>query len=180
MKYVALLRGINVGGKNVIKMAHLRACLEDSGLDEVQTYIQSGNIVFRGTGGAKALENRVERLLKDEFDCDTHVLVLSRSKFIRVVEEAPRGFGLDSKRIQYDVIFLKKPLNATRAMSAVEVREGVDTATQGNDAIYITRLLAEVSKSRFPKIVSKPEYQLMTIRNWNTASKLKGLLLGDG
>ena len=179
MKYVALLRGINVGGKNIIKMASLRTCLEEIGLDEVQTYIQSGNIVFRGTGSVKTLENRIEQALKDEFDCDTHVLVLSRSKFIRIIEAAPKGFGSDLEKYQCDVVFLKRPLTSEKALSAVEVREGVDTATRGENALYISRLKAEASKSRFPKIVSKPEYRLMTIRNWNTTTKLQGMLLQD-
>lgn len=68
MVYVALLRGINVGGKNRIEMAALKACVEDQGLRNVTTFIQSGNVIFEAgrTGGA-ALTRRIEEALASTF-----------------------------------------------------------------------------------------------------------------
>src|SRR5690349_17208949 len=95
-EYLALLRGINVGGRNVIKMADLRACFEKNGFSDVATYIQSGNVLFGADDGSVArLSARVEGMLSDAFGYQASVVLRSRAQMHATVHGAPRGFGGD-------------------------------------------------------------------------------------
>ena len=171
--YVALLRGINVGGKNPIKMSELRACFEEQGFRDVSTYIQSGNVVF-ASGSARLAElvNKVERMLAASFDYEASVAVRSRTQMRAIVDRAPAGFGTDPSRYRSDVIFLKPPLTAQAAMKSVRTRDGVDQASPGTGVLYFSRLTSRASQSLMSRIMGMPIYQSMTIRNWNTTTKL--------
>ena len=171
--YVALLRGINVGGRNVISMAELRRRFESEGFGEVSTYIQSGNVIFRsGLSGAQALTARIEEMLAAAFDYQAKVVLVSLPQMRAVVGEAPAGFGDRPDVHRYDVLFLRPPLTAAAAMEVVLTRTGVDEAWAGNGVLYFSRLIARASQSYLSRLVSMPVYQSMTIRNWNTTTKL--------
>jgi len=176
-RYVALLRGINVGGKNPIKMTDLKACFEADGFEDVATYIQSGKVVFtadRSAGGG--LSARIERILAGSFDYEASVVVRSGSQMRSIVDRAPDGFGSDAATHRSDVIFLKPPLTARAAMRDVPTRDGVDRAWEGSGVLYFERLAARATQSRLSKIVSMPIYRSMTIRNWRTTTELLRLL----
>ena len=183
-RYVALLRGINVGGKNLIKMADLKACLEGDGLEDVVTYIQSGNVVFGSSGSSLTeLTDRIEALLSTTFGYEASVVLRSRSQMRATVDRAPAGFGGDPARYRYDAIFLKAPLTkapltARTAMKSVPTKEGVDRADVGPGVLYFSRLTGRATQSRLGKIVGTPVYRNMTIRNWNTTTKLTRMLDG--
>jgi uncharacterized protein (DUF1697 family) len=175
--YVALLRGINVGGKNPIKMTELQACFEEQGFRDVSTYIQSGNVVFASDATRLAeLVTRIERMLEASFDYKASVAVRSRTQMRAVVERAPAGFGTDPNRYRSDVIFLKPPLTARAAMKSVRTKEGVDEAFPGTGVLYFARLTSRASQSQLSRLVGMPVYQSMTIRNWNTTTKLLQLV----
>jgi uncharacterized protein (DUF1697 family) len=172
---VALLRGINVGGKNLVKMDELRAAFEQMGFADVATYIASGNVLFRAPRQQSAkLAARIESELTRRFGIDLRVVLMTEAQLRTVVEEAPRGFG--AKTELCDVLFLRKPLTAKKAYAMVERREGVDRAWEGKGVLYFSRLKAKASSSRLSKIVGTPEYKNMTLRNWNTARKLLALM----
>ncbi|AIF85203.1 hypothetical protein NTE_03171 [Candidatus Nitrososphaera evergladensis SR1] len=176
-QYLALLRGINVGGNNVIRMNDLTACFEEMGFADVATYIQSGNILFRTDEQDRArLTDKIERVLSDTFHYNSRVVVITHKQLKSVVEGAPRQFGKDATRYRYDVIFLKEPLTAKTAMKSVSVRDGVDSAYEGKSVLYFSRLIAKAAQSRLPKIITLPVYQNMTIRNWNTTTTLLALM----
>ena len=171
--HVALLRGINVGGKNMIKMPALKACFEAGGFEDVVTYIQSGNVLFRGTGSGAALATRIEEMLSKTFDhYKAWAVVRSHSQMRTIVEKAPKGFGKDSQSYLYDVIFLKEPLTAGAALKKVPMKEGVDRAFAGRGVLYFSRLRSKATSSRLNRVASLPIYQNMTIRNWNTTTRL--------
>jgi uncharacterized protein (DUF1697 family) len=174
MRYVALLRGINVGGNNLIKMAALKACFEAGGLADVVTYIQSGNVIFTARASERAtLGRRVEGLLAKSFvDYPPSVVLRTQKQMHDIVARAPAGFGKEPAKFRYDVVFLKEPLTAAVAMKSVATREGVDEAHAGVGALYFARLVSRASQSKLPKLASMPVYQSMTIRNWNTTTKL--------
>ncbi len=173
--YLALIRGINVGGKNIVKMADLREALENLGFDEVQTFIQSGNAHFRAARQKREdLAARLESELSSTFGIEIKVVLLTRSQLVAAVAGAPRGFGAETERC--DVIFVRKPLTAKKAYGVLELREGVDRAWEGKGVVYFSRLAAEATKSRMGKVVALPEYQNMTIRSWSTATKLAALM----
>jgi uncharacterized protein (DUF1697 family) len=175
--YVALLRGINVGGKNLIKMPALKACFEGNGFDDVATYIQSGNVLFssRETRNA-ALTDRIEAMLAEAFAYVPTVVVRSRKQMKAIVDGAPKGFGGQPAKYRYDVIFLKEPLTAKTAIEEVPMNPAVDSAHAGTKVLYFSRLTAKATASRMSKIVASPIYPSVTIRNWNTTTKLLALM----
>ena len=174
---VALLRGINVGGKNLIKMTELKLCFEEQGFREVVTYIQSGNVLFTaGDLGPAKLTLRLEEALAAKFNYRAKVVVRSRKQLQAIVERAPDGFGAYPAKFRYDVIFLKEPLTASTAMKSVPTKEGVDQAHAGSGVLYFARLISKATQSKLSRIGSMPIYQNMTIRNWNTTTKLLQML----
>jgi uncharacterized protein (DUF1697 family) len=173
---VALLRGINVGGKNLIKMADLKACFEAEGFSRVATYIQSGNVLFTSAGPGAALGRRIEAALGRTFGYRASVVLRTRAQLESVVERAPAGFGRQPAVFRYDVIFLKEPVTAAAAMKSVRAREGVDQVQAGRGVLYVSRLIARASQSQLARITGMPVYQHMTIRNWNTTTKLLQLM----
>jgi uncharacterized protein (DUF1697 family) len=174
---VALLRGINVGGKNLIGMPALKTCFEEHGFSDVATYIQSGNVLFRATEkDLVRLTTDIEKLLSGQFNYEPRVVVVSHDELKDAVNRAPKGFGTRPDEYRYDVIFLKAPLTADEAIKSVTTREGVDEAWPGKGVTYFSRLIARATQSYLSRVVSLPVYQSMTIRNWNTTTKLLALM----
>ena len=172
--YVALLRGINVGGKNLVKMDDLRAAFESMGFADVATYIASGNVLFRAPRQRREeLAARIESEL-GRFGNELKVVLLSEAQLKAVVEGAPRGFGGDAHL--WDVVFVRKPLTVKKAFCEVEIRDGVDRAWPGRGVLYFSRLAAKATSSRLNKVASLPEYKNMTIRSWSTTTKLPALM----
>jgi uncharacterized protein (DUF1697 family) len=175
--YLALLRGINVGGKNIIKMAELKACLENVGLAGVTTYIQSGNVLFRVSGKSRnTLIGEIEAALSKRFNYESRVVVVCENELERIVKRAPKRFGKDPDNYRYDVVFLRTPLTAREALKSVRVREGVDEAYAGQGVLYFSRLVKRANQSYLRTIAQLPIYQQMTVRNWNTTTRLLALM----
>lgn len=177
IQYLALLRGINVGGKNIIKMADLKACFEAMGFSNVVTYIQSGNVLFQSAEKDKTmLTNQIEKGISKKFNYLARLVTITHKELKEIAHDAPRGFGKDPETYRYDVIFLKEPLTPKEAIKSVSTKEGIDTAHAGKQALYFSRLISKASQSRLPRIAGQPVYQNMTIRNWNTTTKLLALM----
>ena len=172
--YVILLRGINVGGKNLIPMAGLRKCLEDQGFSNVSTYIASGNVILRSDKSASDVESQITKVLPENFKLDDgfiKVLVLTTAQLQAIIDKKPNGFGEQPGSYHSDVIFLMG-IDSARAITAFAPREGVDQVWAGDGVIYSQRLSSQRTKSRLSKIMQTPFYKSMTIRNWNTTTKL--------
>ena len=175
VQYLALLRGINVGGQNLVRMADLRAAFESMGFADVATYIASGNVLFSAPRQRREeLAPRIELELTRFFGVELKVVLLTEAHLKAVVEGAPRGFGEDSHLS--DVVFVRKPLTVKKALAVVEVREGVDRAWPGRSVLYFSRLTAKATSSRLNKVASLPEYKNMTLRSWSTTTKLLALM----
>jgi uncharacterized protein (DUF1697 family) len=178
-RYVALLRGINVGGKNLIKMTALKECFEKHGFREVATFIASGNVIFEAAARSKpaALVEEIEGILAATFAGYPASIVLRSARQMReIVDEAPAGFGGEPAKYRYDVVFLKDPVKSKTAIESVVTREGVDRVYAGPGVIYTSRLASRATQSRLNKIASLPIYKSMTIRNWNTTTRLQQLM----
>ncbi len=174
-QYLALLRGINVGGKNLVKMAELRAAFESMGFADAATYIASGNVLFRAPRQRREeLAARIESELTGHFGIELKVVLLTEAHLETVVESAPRGFGGDSHLS--DVVFVRKPLTVKKAFGVIETRHGVDRAWPGRGVLYFSRVAAKATSSRLNKVASLPEYKNMTIRSWSTTTKLLALM----
>ena len=176
-QYVALLRGINVGGKNLIKMTDLKACFEAQSFEDVRTYIQSGNVLFSATRIAQAkLTKQIEDTLSKTFNYQSLVVLRSLKQMKDVVENAPKDFGSKPATYRYDVLFLKEPLTAKAAMKSISLKEGVDEAFSAKGVLYFSRLDSKATQSHLNRIASMQVYQNMTLRNWNTTTKLLDLM----
>ncbi len=176
VRHIALLRGINVGGNNIIKMVALKASFEAMGFTDVTTYIQSGNVIFSSRSSNKTqLTKMIERALTETFRYASQIVLLSAAELGRVVDEAPPGFGTQADRYRYDVLFVKAPLTPREALADVPTNPGVDEAYAGAHTLYFRRAIANVSQSHLTKLVQRPVYKSLTIRNWNTTTKLLAL-----
>jgi uncharacterized protein (DUF1697 family) len=176
-RYVALLRGINVGGNNLIRMPALKACFEKQGFSDVVTYIQSGNVLFSAAEAeAAAIAGRIEGAIKKTFGCQASVALRTQKQMREIVAKAPKGFGAAPAEYRYDVIYLLPALTATAALKSVPTAPGVDTAHAGKGVLYFSRLIEKASQSRLSKLVGTPIYKSMTIRNWNTTTTLLRLI----
>ncbi len=176
--YVILLRGVNVGGKNAVPMAGLKACLEKLGFTDVATYIASGNAIVTSDKRPAEIQTRIETALTKNFKLDSKlikVLALTRAQLQAVVVRKPKGFGEKPATYHSDAIFLMG-ITAKQAMAAFRPREGVDAVWPGKGVIYSQRLSAQRTKSRLNAIMATPLYKSMTIRNWNTTTKLLEML----
>jgi uncharacterized protein (DUF1697 family) len=175
-RFIALLRGINVGGNNIIKMADLKKSFETMGFSDVQTYIASGNVLFSADSDDKAqLELLIEAALSKAFKYASRVVVVSAKEMAQVVAQAPKGFGASPDEYRCDVLFVKAPTTTAEVLAQVSLKPGVDEVYAGEHAVYFQRLDSRASQSHINKIVQRPVYQSITIRNWNTTIKLLSL-----
>jgi uncharacterized protein (DUF1697 family) len=178
MKFVALLRGINVGGKNKVPMAELKACFEELGCENVRTYIASGNVIFKSNKSSVELTEEIQEALPKKFMLDSElitILILSQDQLKKVINQAPKGFGTEPGKYHSDTIFLIG-IPSDEAFKIFNPKEGVDKVWQGDLAIYSQRLSALRTKSRLNRIMSNPLYKQMTIRSWATTAKLLELM----
>lgn len=173
MWYIALLRGINVGGNNIIKMADLKKSFEKMGFEQVKTYIQSGNVIFNSDEiDLIKLEKKIEKVLSEQFNYVSKVVIISHEQLERIIKNAPKDFGVFAQDYRYDILFLKSPLTSDEAIEKITIRDGVDIVNPGEGALYFSRLISKAGQSYLNKIVGTPVYKEMTIRNWNTTTKL--------
>jgi uncharacterized protein (DUF1697 family) len=178
---VALIRGINVGGKNLIKMPDLRRVFEGLGHKNVATYIASGNVLFESKlKNPVKVAAAIEGALEAEFRGIFPVVALQQAQMEIVMKKAPPGFGEDQDRYRYDVVFLRPPFRADTVLPTISLREGVDECFERNGVLYFRRLVARASQSRLSKITQHEAYRSMTIRNWNTTKELCRLICLDG
>ena len=174
--YVLLLRGINLGAKRRLAMAELRELLEDLGLEDVRTHLQSGNAVVRTTEAAAAVKRKVEEALADHCGFDVDVIVRTRAQFDKVVAHDPvAGTATDPAR--YLVVFLEKAPSAAwrRRIDAGEY-EPDEVAVKGKE-IYLW-LPKGVHASRLGRDATGRDVGAATARNWNVVTKLAELAAG--
>lgn len=177
-KYIVLLRGVNVGGKSKMSMLELKKFLSGLGYVDVATYIASGNLILKSDKKPKQIREEIEEALPKKFKLSgdkISVLVLSSADIKSVVESKPKGFGDSPDKYHSDVIFLID-ITVSKAIKAFSPKEGVDVVTPGKKVIYSQRLSSMRTKSRLNRVMSDPLYKNMTIRNWNTVTKLNSLI----
>lgn len=180
MKYVALLRGINVGGNNKVPMADLRACLEKLGLKNVRTYIQSGNVIFESAEPDEVkLTRDIEQAIETYFGFPVVVALFSQPEFEYLATHTPKGW-LQNPEHKYNYLLLKKPWDEAKVMEAIgELKPDLESAEPGKGVIYQSLSLKFFGRTTGGKIAGKPIYKLITIRNHNTVMKLLELLQAE-
>lgn len=168
MIYIALLRGVNVGGKNPLNMKRLKLSLESSGYAWVETYINSGNILFSDTEKTpSALEKEIEDILQMDFGLNIPVVVRSLEAIRALIKALPESWRNDQE-MKCDVIFLWNTCSHEMIRQIVEPKPEIDTVLYLDGAILwaVERKLA--TKSGLARIVGTSVYRQVTIRNVNT------------
>jgi uncharacterized protein (DUF1697 family) len=176
MVYVALLRGINVGGNRTVSMKTLAAAFEEVGMTEVRTYINSGNVVFstklRSPTRIAAL---LEKTIEERFGFSVDVLVVAEAKLRKIVAAIPPTWTND-QAMRCDVLFLWDDVDRRSILTELPVRDGIDTVRYTTGAVIWQLDREKVDQSRMAKLVGTSLYKRMTIRNCNTARKLLAMM----
>lgn len=174
-KYVAFLRGINVGGKNLIKMDALRAEFEKAGFESVKTFIQSGNVIFQaGLVERIEAEKKIEKMLSAKFRYDAKALVRSKKEMENTIKHFPKIF--ENAEWKHNVIFLSSAIDSKGVLKKFEIRKGVDKVSYYKGALFWSAKLDQITKSNMLKLSAREEYKEMTVRNINTTKKVLELM----
>lgn len=176
MKYLALLRGINVGGNNIIKNDELKACFEECGFDNVVTYIQSGNILFTSENRSiEIIKEKIKKSLYKKMGKDIPVVIYSEKTYKEIIGLAPKGWGINLEKKYNVLFFIDKDIGQESFSSLPPVKQG-EKINQTEYAIFWEVLKEEYNASSYTRnLIKHPLYKQVTIRNSNTCFKLLDL-----
>lgn len=174
--FVALLRGVNVGGKNMIRMGSLKESFERMGFDGVATYINSGNIIFKTQDGdARKLERSIEGMLSSEYELACKVVVRSLSEMADLVLSLPATWDGDG-RWKYNVIFLRHSIDSENILDGLHPRSDIEQIVYRPGTLLWSARIDDLSRSSMHRLPSQKLFQEMTVRNTNTTRKLYELM----
>ncbi len=178
MRYVALLRGVNVGGNHRVPKVEFQQVLEGLGFRDVLIYINSGNAVFTSDDEPKASE--VQKALEDHFGFTIPTLVLSGEKIQAIAGAIPPDWTNDSPKPdksgqKSDVLYLFDDINAPDVIEKLSHKPEVETMLYVDGAVLANISRANQMKGSLQKLVGSKLYSKITIRNITTAKKLAEL-----
>ncbi len=171
MRYIALLRGINVGGNKKVEMKRLKILFESSGCSNVSTYINSGNIIFESDKERNVIKEEIEKILKKEFGFDIPVLIKTKQEIKKIADAIPKTWQNDTEQ-KTDVAFLFKEIDSKEVINLLPIKKEFINIKYIRGAIFWNVKRENVNKSHLTKIISHKIYQSMTVRNINTARYL--------
>ena len=172
MIYVALLRGINVGGNNKIHMKLLKETFERLGMESVITYINSGNVVFVDMKHSKEEITKIlEEAIFMDFQLNIKVLLRSINDFEIMMKIIPESWKND-KRMRSDVLFLWEEIDRETLLDELKIKPQIDTVLYVPGAVLWTIDKSNITKSALNKLIGTGIYKKMTVRNVNTTRKL--------
>ena len=180
-KYVALLRGINVGGHRLVKMADLKAVVEGLGYTAVQHYVQSGNLVFEGVGVATEVAATLEAACQKAFGFETEIMVRTEADFCLEVASCPYigadmapAAGRDAKFLH--LAFLNGTPDAAHIEALLQAYDGPEEISLKGNVLHIYYTEGSGRSKLTPLLSDKKLGVAATARNWNTALKLLAML----
>lgn len=176
-KYIALLRGINVGGKNKISMPELKKIFEENGYKDVVTYINSGNVVFSSNHeNEDEIRKSCESAIAKQLNLNILVAIISAKDLTSALQNAPTWWDKDTQS-KHNAIFIIPPATAPEIIEQVcSAKTEYEQVSYYGQVIFWTAPIQTFSRTRWAKIVGKPAYNSVTIRNSNTTKKLLELL----
>ena len=175
--FVALLRGINVGGHNRVPMAELRAALQSRGFHRVRTYIASGNVILTAPDDPDAREriaDEVAATIRDEFAVACSVLVRRSDQIVSIAAAIPESWA-DDPTLRADVIYLFDDVDSPEVLAGLPLRDGIDTAHYTPGAVLWSVPRDRLTRSGMTRIIGTPLYPRITVRNARTARTLATL-----
>lgn len=179
MKYVALLRGINVGGNNKVAMPKLKECFESLGYTNVSTYINSGNVIFESKSKDLAkMSSHIEKGIEKTFGFKIRVVVRDEKNIQKICEGVSSDWKNDNEQ-KTDVLFLWDKYDSKKSIDLVSTKPKIDTLVYFPGAIVWHINKSDYSKSGMNNFIGTTLYKNMTARNINTVRKLGGLMKKD-
>ena len=173
MKYVALLRGINVGGNRKVEMKKLRHLFESLGCTNVSTYINSGNVIFESGDDFKSVFKKIIICLEHNFDFEIPTLLKTETEIKKIAKAIPKNWGND-KNQRTDVAYLFSEIDSEKIIVELPIKKEFIDVRYVKGAIYWNVKRENVYKSNLAKLISHKLYKFMTIRNVNTTRYLAG------
>ena len=177
-RYIAFLRGVNISGKNKVPMAELRKDFERLDFGEVKTYLNSGNVVFSSDeDNTQRLTKQIERMIKNQFDLDIPVFVISREKLADILRNAPDWWGTENKEIYDNLIFIMPPATFAEVYREIgEPKEELEKIKDYKEVIFWSFSRKDYQRTNWwSKTASANISSKLTIRAANTVRKTVGM-----
>ena len=174
-RYIALLRGVNISGKNKVPMAELKKCFETLGFTEVKPWLNSGNVVFScDEADTAALTDRIERMIQREFSLSIPVLIIPQEELVDILSHAPDWWGTENKEIYDNLIFIMPPATFTDVYREIGApKEGLEQIQEYRSAVFWSFSLKDYQKTNWwPKTARADIGSKLTIRTANTVRKI--------
>lgn len=171
MQYIIFLRGINVGGRN-IKMSELKTCFEQAGFENVQTILQTGNVLINSKEkNSEKLSAKIEALLSKEFSYPAKVLAVKAQQLKMMINSFP--FKNIEENFHKYVVFSKHGFEKELVYNAPTLDSKIEKISAGNEVVYWCVQKGETLNSAFGKYMSKASSKhFLTTRNLNTLQKI--------
>ncbi|MFA6073171.1 MAG: DUF1697 domain-containing protein [Candidatus Woesearchaeota archaeon] len=173
MKFIALLRGINAGKSRRIDMKKLKSLFESLGYSNVSTYINSGNVLFESDKKSSAIKKEIEINLTKEFGFEIPTLIKTKNELNKIAKAIPEKWQNDSKQ-RSDVAYLFPEIDSKKILDELPIKKEFIDVRYTKGAIYWNIDRKNYNKSQLNKLIGHKIYQLMTVRNVNTARHLAG------
>jgi uncharacterized protein (DUF1697 family) len=167
-KYIALFRGINVGGNKKVEMKRLKQVFESLGYTNISTYLNSGNVLFESQKKKSIIYKKIDEYLKKEFRFDIPTLIKTKQEMEIIAETIPKEWQNDSTQ-KTDVGYLFDEIDSEKIIEELPIKKEYIDIRYIKGAIFWNVARKNYHKSRINKIISHRLYQQMTIRNVNTA-----------
>ncbi len=174
MKYIALLRGINVGGNRKVDMKRLRALLESLNCHNVSTYLNSGNAIFESQRKQTELQNNIEKDLQNEFQFEIPTIIKTEKEIRKIANVIPENWQNDAAQ-KTDVAYLFPEIDRIETIDELPIKKEFADIRYVPGAIIWHMERGNVNRSHLTKVISHRYYRLMTVRNVNTARYLAGM-----
>jgi uncharacterized protein (DUF1697 family) len=175
MIYIALLRGINVGGNCKVSMIELKQIFESLGCLDTTTYINSGNIICRSQIAKNELNQKLEESIEKQFGFFVKVLLLDQNEFQSIFAAIPNKWSNDDEQ-KTDVMFLWKELDKESVLEGLQVTKNIETLLYTKGALIHNLKRRSQDLSKITKVAGTKTYKFMTVRNVNTVRKLKEII----
>lgn len=173
MKYIALFRGINVGGNRKVEMKKLKELFESLGYTEVSTYINSGNILFESDLDTKSILTKITKTFEKTFDFEIPTLVKTEKEMKKIADAIPKDWQNDPTQ-RTDIAYLFPEIDSKKIIEELPFKKEFVDVRYTKGAIIWNIKKVNVNKSNLAKLISHKLYKSMTIRNVNTARFLAG------
>ena len=174
-RYIALLRGVNISGKNKVPMAELKKCFETLGFTEVKTWLNSGNVVFScDEADTAALTDRIERMIQREFSLSIPVLIIPQEELVDILSHAPDWWGTEDREIYDNLIFILPPASFPDIYREIgEPKEGLEQIQEYRSAVFWSFSRKDYQKTNWwPRTARADIGSKLTIRTANTVRKI--------